>query len=134
LEEKPKRPRSNWVVTGLYFYDCRVVEIAATLKPSNRGELEITDVNRTFLEAGALNVERLGRGYAWLDTGTPASLTEASEFVRALETRQGLRLSCPEEIAFLQGYIGRPELIRLAERYRSSDYGSYLLSLANDSQ
>lgn len=132
LEEKPERPQSNWAVTGLYFYDSRVVEIASKLKPSNRGELEITDVNRTFLEMGELNVERLGRGYAWLDTGTPGSLTEASEFVRALETRQGLRLSCPEEIAFLQGYIDRPQLIRLAERYRSSDYGNYLLSVADE--
>jgi glucose-1-phosphate thymidylyltransferase len=132
LEEKPQRPASNWAVTGLYFYDSRVVDIAARLKPSARGELEITDVNRTFLEMGALSVEKLGRGFAWLDTGTPGSLTEASEFVRALETRQGLRLSCPEEIAFYRGYIGRDQLLELAKRYSSSSYGNYLQALAND--
>lgn len=132
LEEKPQRPASNWAVTGLYFYDSRVVDIAARLKPSARGELEITDVNRTFLEMGALSVEKLGRGFAWLDTGTPGSLTEASEFVRALETRQGLRLSCPEEIAFYRGYIGRDQLLELAKRYGSSSYGNYLQALAND--
>jgi glucose-1-phosphate thymidylyltransferase len=132
LEEKPREPASNWAVTGLYFYDCRVVDVAAQLKPSARGELEITDINRTFLEMGDLSVEKLGRGFAWLDTGTPGSLTEASEFVRALETRQGLRLSCPEEIAFLRGYIGRNQLLELAKRYKSSSYGSYLHALAND--
>ena len=132
IEEKPRRPTSNWAVTGLYFYDSRVTHIARTLKHSERGELEITDINRTFLEMGELRVERLGRGFAWLDTGTPGSLAEATEFVRALETRQGLGLSCPEEIAYSLGYIDQHELIKLAERYKSSSYGSYLLSLAAD--
>ncbi len=130
IEEKPKAPRSNWAVTGLYFYDAQVVEIAAGLKPSARGELEITDVNRAYLEQGQLRVELMGRGYAWLDTGTPDSLVEASEFVRALEKRQGFRIACPEEIAFGAGWISREKLRALGTRLSISSYGQYLLSIA----
>jgi len=129
IEEKPARPRSHWAVTGLYFYDSRVVDIARALKPSARGEYEITDVNRIYLEAGALNVERMGRGYAWLDTGTPDSLVDAAAFVRTLEARQGVKICCPEEIAFDQGYIGAPELGALADRFGKSGYGQYLRSV-----
>lgn len=129
IEEKPPAPRSSWAVTGLYFYDQDVVEIARGLKPSARGELEITDLNKVYLERGDLTVQRLGRGYAWLDTGTPDSMLEAAEFVRALEHRQGLKIACLEEIAFELGYIGRSELAALAQAYGRSGYGTYLSRL-----
>lgn len=132
IEEKPAKPKSNWAVTGLYFYDSRVVEIARALKPSPRGELEITDLNKVYLEAGALNVERMGRGYAWLDTGTPDSLLEAAEFVRTLERRQGMKIACPEEVAFHMGFIDRQRLLSLGERLAKSTYGEYLIAVASD--
>jgi glucose-1-phosphate thymidylyltransferase len=130
IEEKPKSPRSRWAVTGLYFYDHRAPDIAASLRPSSRGELEITDVNRAYLEMGSLQVEKLGRGYAWLDTGTPDSLCDAADFVRALEKRQGFRIACPEEIAFRMGFITREELLSLAGRLGKSVYGQYLAAIA----
>jgi len=129
IEEKPLRPKSNIAVTGLYFYDNDVVRIAATLKPSARGEIEITDVNQVYLDRGDLYVEVLGRGFAWLDTGTHASLVEASHFVQVLEQRQGLRVACPEEIALRLGYITLDHFAKLAERYAKSSYGQYLLSI-----
>jgi glucose-1-phosphate thymidylyltransferase len=130
IEEKPKAPRSNWAVTGLYFYDGQVVDIAKNLRPSARGELEITDINRIYLERGQLRVEVMGRGYAWLDTGTPDSLVEASEFVRALEKRQGFRIACPEEIAFNAGWITQDQLVALGRELSKSTYGQYLLRVA----
>ena len=132
IEEKPAKPRSNWAVTGLYFYDGKAADIAANLKPSKRGELEITDLNRVYLERGELGVERMGRGYAWLDTGTPDSLLEAGEFVRTLEKRQGFRIACPEELAFRAGWISREQLERLGAAIAKSDYGRYLLALAQE--
>ncbi|MTW17279.1 glucose-1-phosphate thymidylyltransferase RfbA [Rhodoplanes serenus] len=134
LIEKPKAFRSPWAVTGLYFYDNRVLDIAADLQPSARGELEITDVNRRYLEMGALDVVKLGRGYAWLDTGTHDALLEASEFVRSIQARQGLLVGCPEEIAFLQGFIGTEELLALALRFDKSSYGAYLRRLVEDAR
>jgi glucose-1-phosphate thymidylyltransferase len=131
IEEKPARPKSNVAVTGLYFYDNDVVEIAASLKPSARGEIEITDVNRAYLERGDLFVEVLGRGFAWLDTGTHSSLVEASHFVQILEQRQGLRIACPEEIALRLGYISLDHFHKLAQKTAKSSYGEYLMSVYN---
>jgi glucose-1-phosphate thymidylyltransferase len=130
IEEKPKQPKSNVAVTGLYFYDNDVVEIAARISPSPRGELEITDVNRAYLDRGDLYVEVLGRGFAWLDTGTHASLVEASHFVQILEQRQGLRIACPEEIALRQGYINLRQFDEVARKTAKSSYGEYLMSVS----
>lgn len=130
IEEKPEKPKSSWAVTGLYFYDQDVVDIAANLQPSPRGELEITDVNRVYLERGKLNVELIGRGFAWLDTGTPDSLLDASEFVATLERRQGYKILCPEEIAFNMGFISAEKLERLAQSLGKSSYGKYLLQIS----
>ena len=127
IEEKPKNPKSNFAVTGLYFYDRRVCEMASSLKPSARGELEITDLNRLYLERGLLEVELLGRGYAWFDTGTQESLLGAANFVEQVELRQGLKIACPEEVAYLLGMIGADDVRREAERLKKSTYGDYLL-------
>jgi glucose-1-phosphate thymidylyltransferase len=129
IEEKPKVPKSNYAVTGLYFYDSQVCDIAASIQPSARGELEITDVNRRYLEQGQLNVEIMGRGYAWLDTGTHDSLLEAASFIATLQKRQGLQVACPEEIAYRQGWIGAEQLAALADPLKRNGYGQYLLSL-----
>ncbi|CAN5288424.1 glucose-1-phosphate thymidylyltransferase RfbA [soil metagenome] len=131
IEEKPENPRSSWAVTGLYMYDSKVVEYARDLKPSERGEIEITDINRLYLEAGELSVQRMGRGYAWLDTGTHDSLLEASEFVRAIEHRQGMKIGCVEEVAFENRWINADQLAGLAAELQKSPYGAYLLSLLN---
>lgn len=132
IEEKPEKPKSSFAVTGLYFYDGRASEFAAGLKPSPRGELEITDLNRCYLDRGDLAVEVMGRGYAWLDTGTHASLLEASQFIETIERRQGLKIACPEEIAYRQGYVDVGQLATLAAAFGDgSDYGRYLRGLLN---
>jgi glucose-1-phosphate thymidylyltransferase len=126
FEEKPEKPKSKYAVPGIYFYDNQVVDIAETLTPSPRGELEITDVNSAYLERGSLHVEVLGRGYAWLDAGTHESLHQASSFIQAIQARQGFKIGCVEEIAYHRGYIGREELERLADMYSKNEYGQYL--------
>ncbi len=131
IEEKPSQPASNWAVTGLYFYDHRVVDIAGALKPSDRGELEITDVNQTYLDRGRLSVVKLGRGIAWLDTGTHESMMRAGSFIEVIEERQGLKVACVEEIAFAKGYIDEEQVLRLAQPLRNNGYGRYLLDLVH---
>jgi len=132
VEEKPQMPRSNWAVTGLYFCDAQVIEIAAGLKLSTRGELEIADVIRAYLDRGQLDVRRMGRGFAWFDMGTHDSLLEASSFVQTLEKRQGLRIACPEEIAYNQGFVTHDQFVALGKKFEKSTYGQYLLRVAND--
>jgi glucose-1-phosphate thymidylyltransferase len=132
IEEKPEHPKSNYAVTGLYFYDNQVCDIAANIKPSNRGELEITDVNRVYLQQGQLNVELMGRGMAWLDTGTHESLLEAGQFIATIENRQGLKVACPEEIAYRKGYIDAAQLELLAQPLKKNGYGRYLLQILSN--
>jgi glucose-1-phosphate thymidylyltransferase len=132
LEEKPDQPSSNYAVTGLYFYDGEAFDIASRLRPSARGELEITDLNRAYLDRGKLNVERLGRGVAWLDTGTPDALLQAANFVQIVELRQGLKIACLEEVAFNRGYIGIEEVRAQAKAIGNTEYGRYLLRLADE--
>ena len=132
LDEKPKAPRSRYAVTGLYFYDRHVVELAKTIKPSARGELEITDLNRLYLERGRLSVKTMGRGYAWLDTGTHESMLEASQFIHTIERRQGLKVACPEEIAWRNGWINAGQLEAMAQTLAKSGYGQYLLGLLRE--
>ncbi len=131
IKEKPKEPKSNYAVTGLYFYDKRVIEIAKTIKPSNRGELEITDINKEYLEMGELEVELLGRGYAWLDTGTHESLLEAAQFIETIEKRQSLKVACLEEIAFIKKYITKQQLLKMANSVKENQYSRYLLKVAH---
>jgi glucose-1-phosphate thymidylyltransferase len=132
IEEKPRSPKSNYAVTGLYFYDSQVCEIAASIKRSPRGELEITDINRAYLERGALNVQLMGRGMAWLDTGTHESLLEAGQFIATIENRQGLKVACPEEIAFRKGYIDSSQMRKLAEPLKKNGYGRYLMQIIEE--
>lgn len=134
LEEKPEQPQSNYAVTGLYFYDSQACEIAKSLKPSARGELEITDLNKIYLEQNQLMVELMGRGYAWLDTGTHDSLTDASNFIATIEKRQGIKVACPEEIAFENNWINAEQVLKLAQPIKKNGYGQYLLSLVDDAQ
>jgi len=131
IEEKPQFPKSNWAVTGLYFYDNNVIEIAKNITPSARGELEITDINKVYLERGDLHVGLLGRGFAWLDTGTQDSLLEASHFVQTVEKRQGFKIACPEEIAFRKGWLSKQQLLDSGEKLKKSPYGQYLLNIVN---